>query len=655
MPLTAHERNVLVAALGPTNTGKTHRAVERMLEHETGMIGLPLRLLAREIYDRVSARLGESRVALVTGEEKRVPTRPSYWVCTTEAMPVGLEVDFVAVDEIQLAAHPQRGHVFTDRLLRAQRTARDLVHGVGHDAFVGGATGSHGQGRGASEILELDERRQHHAQRAASAYRGGGVHRAQVYEIAERLRARRGGAAVVLGALSPRTRNAQVALYQSGEVQYLVATDAIGMGLNMDVDLVAFAAVRKFDGRDIRALEPAELGQIAGRAGRHLRDGTFATLAPLPPLADDLVFALETHRFTPVQRVYWRNSEVDLASIDALIASLHQRSPRANLRRVEYAEDLAALAAPRAGARGSRAGTGREAVGLLWEVCRIPDYRQLLAESHAKLLEEIFLQLAARSATLDPAWMHERIVRLDRHRWRHRDLDGAHRVHPNLDLCCESRRVGARWAAVARADTPDRGPPERRAARAAGAAVRGAGPGKTTSASRRRPGLAPRASEQDSPVVAQGPFRALASLKLRTHVEPRAPVNIDDEQWTTRVVEAPHEAFRVDDAGRILWDGTVIARMLGGVDMLRPDVALQLDGDLGPGARARIQRRLVAFTRDFLRSGAPRAAARSGRSGALASRSRACVPARARAGHGHRARRPRAASHASSTRLATAS
>ena len=260
----------ITAVLAPTNTGKTHRAVERMLDHPTGMIGLPLRLLAREVYDRITALLGESEVALVTGEEKRVPARPRYWVCTVESMPMSQQVDFLAVDEIQLAAHHQRGHVFTARLLEARGrqetwfmgadTIRPLLRALVPEAqIISQARLSQLRYAGVSSLRSLPPR---------SAVVAFSV--PEVYELAERLRQRRGGVAVVLGALSPRTRNAQVALYQSGEVQYMVATDAIGMGLNMDVDHIAFAALRKYDGRDSRWLEPAELAQIAGRAGRYM-------------------------------------------------------------------------------------------------------------------------------------------------------------------------------------------------------------------------------------------------------------------------------------------------------------------------------------------------------------------------------------------------
>jgi len=406
------QRSTVTALLGPTNTGKTHRAVERMLEHPTGMIGLPLRLLAREIYDRVTSRLGERAVALVTGEEKRIPRSPSYWVCTVESMPVGHPVDFVAVDEVQLSTHHQRGHVFTDRLLHARgqretwfmgaETMRPIVEQLVPTAtVVRHPRLSTLKAVGALGLSALPPRS------AVIAFSAE-----EVYQLAERMRRRRGGAAVVLGALSPRTRNAQVAMYQAGEVDFLVATDAVGMGLNMDVDHVAFASLRKFDGRRARNLAPEELAQIAGRAGRYTRDGTFGTVSPVQ-LPAQAVFALECHRFADVRRVVWRNSDLDLSSIEALLGSLAVRPSRGVLSLVERPEDQAALEllAARPDIR-QRAGT-REGVELLWEVCRIPDFRRLLVEHHAALLAEIFLQLSGPKGRLDPDFMHQRIGRLE--------------------------------------------------------------------------------------------------------------------------------------------------------------------------------------------------------------------------------------------------
>ena len=302
-------RNV-TAVLGPTNTGKTHLAIERMLGHQSGLIGLPLRLLAREVYDKMVVRVGTEAVALVTGEEKIKPERPRYYVCTVEAMPREVDVDFLAIDEVQLAADPERGHVFTDRLLHARgreetlllgaqtmrQTIADLIPGAN---FISRPRLSKLAYAGQKKITRLP------ARSAVVAFSAS-----EVYAVAELMRRQRGGAAVVLGALSPRTRNAQVALYQSGDVDFLVATDAIGMGLNLDVDHVAFAGVRKFDGQVHRDLTPAELAQIAGRAGRHMNDGTFGVTGTVEPFATDIVERLETHTFDNVKSLQWRSRDL---------------------------------------------------------------------------------------------------------------------------------------------------------------------------------------------------------------------------------------------------------------------------------------------------------------------------------------------------------
>ena len=403
---------ITTALLGPTNTGKTHHAIERMLEHASGMIGLPLRLLAREVYDRISARVGESRVALVTGEEQRIPRRPSYWVATVEAMPVEREVDFLAVDEIQLAAHAQRGHVFTSRLLSARGRLETW--------FLGADTM-----RDALRELVPTARHVEHPRLSRLSYAGAtplarlpprsavvAFSMPHVYELAERLRKRRGGAAVVLGALSPRTRNAQVAMFQAGEVDCLVATDAIGMGLNLDVEHVAFAATRKFDGRDVRDVDDAELGQIAGRAGRWINDGTFGALTPLE-LPAGAVHAIETHSFPRVRRVQWRSDDLDFSSIAALRASLAEPPVRGLFRHAAGAEDAACLA-HLAGREEVAARAGRaDGVRLLWDVCTVPDFRKLMLEVHVDFLEQLFIELADRGRLRDE-WLERHVRDLER-------------------------------------------------------------------------------------------------------------------------------------------------------------------------------------------------------------------------------------------------
>lgn len=593
-----HPGSPITAVLGPTNTGKTHRAIERMLEHDSGMIGLPLRLLAREVYDRITTRLGEARVALLTGEEKRVPRRPDYWVCTVEAMPMDREVDFLAVDEIQLAAHDQRGHVFTDRLLCAR--------GRRETWFMGAATM-------APLLSELVPAAQIEEHPRLSSLKSAGVAKlsrmpprsaivafgaTQVYAIAERLRALRGGAAVVLGALSPRTRNAQVALFQSGEVDYIVATDAIGMGLNLDVNHVAFASLRKFDGREERGLEAAELAQIAGRAGRHLNDGTFGTVAPLA-LSGDVAAAIEGHRFPAVQRLLFRESNLDMSSIDALIASLRQRPRSRRLKLAEGAEDMAALQklaedpAIRPRARGA------EAVSLLWDICRIPDFRKLLLESHVALLAEIWEQLSGPKATLDEAFLAARVLEIEEPAG---DIDtllariAAIRTWTYISHQTRWVKHAAAWQERTRAieDRLSDALHERLVQRFI---ERGAGKRATQPRpSGRAPSPAPAPARADN---AAHPFARLLELRLALSPSPADPAR-DPDAWVEAVIAAPHERFAIDEGGRIREGDRPLGQLTRGTSLLLPEVRLVGHAELGPGARARILRRLVAFARDLV-------------------------------------------------------
>ncbi|WP_300061740.1 DEAD/DEAH box helicase [uncultured Roseobacter sp.] len=403
----------VVAVLGPTNTGKTTYAIERMLGHRTGVIGLPLRLLAREVYDRVVAARGPSVVALVTGEERIVPPRTQYWVCTVEAMPDGMGCDFLAVDEIQLCADPERGHVFTDRLLRARGLHETLF--LGSDTMRGPIRALVPQAQfmqrermsdltyiGAKKISRMKPR---------SAIVGFSVE--NVYAIAELIRRQKGGAAVVMGALSPRTRNAQVDMYQNGEVDYLVATDAIGMGLNLDVDHVAFSALSKFDGRRMRPLAPNELAQIAGRAGRGLKNGTFGVTGDAAPLDEGVAEAITSHRFTPLKKLNWRNHALQFGSIERLIATLETSPDHEMLVKARDADDLSALKALAQDAEITARCTDGPSVRLLWDVCRIPDFRGISHAEHAGLLEVIFNHLHERGQIPDE-WLARQIQRIDR-------------------------------------------------------------------------------------------------------------------------------------------------------------------------------------------------------------------------------------------------
>jgi ATP-dependent RNA helicase SUPV3L1/SUV3 len=404
----------VTAVLGPTNTGKTYLAIERMLGYASGMIGFPLRLLARENYERIVRVKGKGAVALVTGEERILPPNPSYFVCTVEAMPLDRPVDFLAVDEIQLVGDAERGHVFTDRLLHARGrfetmfmgsdTIRPLLRRLVPSAeIVARPRFSTLSYTGPRKITRLPPR---------SAVVAFAV--ADVFEIAELVRRQRGGTAVVLGALSPRARNAQVALYQTGEVDYMVATDAIGMGLNMDLDHVAFARLAKFDGRAPRRLTAAEIAQIAGRAGRHMNDGSFGTTAEAGPLDAEIVEAVENHRFDPLRTVWWRNDKLDFRSAPLLLKSLEAPPPLPVMLRVRRADDQTALEALARQPEIAERATHPGAVKLLWEVCQVPDFRKVMSEHHARLLGQIYRHLMSPAERLPTDWVSGQIGRLDR-------------------------------------------------------------------------------------------------------------------------------------------------------------------------------------------------------------------------------------------------
>ena len=403
----------VLAVLGPTNTGKTHFAIERMLAHRSGVIGLPLRLLAREVYDKVVRIKGVKAAALVTGEEKIVPADTRYYVCTVEAMPLDLKASFLAVDEIQLCADPERGHVFSDRLLHARgeyetiflgaETMRGMIRRFVPDAeFVTRPRFSDLAYGGSKKLTRLPRRS------AIVAFSAE-----DVYGIAELVRQQRGGAAVVLGALSPRTRNAQVALYQSGEVDFLVATDAIGMGLNMDVDHVAFAALEKFDGFGVRPLRADEAGQIAGRAGRHMNDGTFGVTGDCEPIDDEIVSRVEGHRYEPVRLLQYRNSRLDFFSPERLIASLDEAPPTAGLVKARPATDLASLRILSAQEEIRDRTRSPTAVRRLWDACQIPDFRKLSLDDHVRLVRSIYGFLTSDDGVLPEDWFARQIARLD--------------------------------------------------------------------------------------------------------------------------------------------------------------------------------------------------------------------------------------------------
>src|SRR5437899_6360966 len=403
----------VTAVLGPTNTGKTHLAIERMLGHSSGIIGLPLRLLAREVYNKCVERVGADAVALITGEEKIKPANPRFWVATVEAMPRELDVAFLAIDEVQLGSDLERGHVFTDRMLNRRGREETLVLGAAtvRPMVERLLPGAHVLTRprlsqltfaGEKKITRLPRRS------AVVAFSAD-----EVYAIAELIRRQRGGAAVVLGSLSPRTRNAQVEIFQSGDVDFLVATDAIGMGLNLDVDHVAFAADRKYDGYQFRRLNPSEFAQIAGRAGRATRNGTFGTTGRCAPFEPELVNALQNHAFDSVKMLQWRNSKLDFSSLGSLQVSLALPPSHEALTRAPVAEDMRVFDHAARDGEVRDLAHGASAVERLWDACAIPDYRKLSPAAHAELVTTIFGDLMQKGRIPD-AWFAAQVDQADR-------------------------------------------------------------------------------------------------------------------------------------------------------------------------------------------------------------------------------------------------
>ena len=403
----------VTAVLGPTNTGKTFLAIERMLGHATGMIGFPLRLLARENYDKVVRQKGVAQVALVTGEEKIIPRDPRYWICTVEAMPLDVSVAFLAIDEVQLCADPERGYVFTDRLLHARGTMETMF--MGSDTMAGVIR----------ELLpdcEIETRPRFSELSYVAPKKLQKVPRrsaivvfsaTDVYHVAESLKGMRGGCAVVLGALSPRTRNKQVEMYQAGEVDYLVATDAIGMGLNMDLDHVTFAKTSKFDGRQARRLRPPEIGQIAGRAGRHMNNGSFCTTTEIGGFPEDIVEAVENHRFDPVEVLQWRSRNLDFSSVSGLMRSLEKAPPHALLTRTRDAEDHQALKVLVKDEEIAGIARSKAALRTLWDVAQVPDFRKTLFDQHTQLLGQIYRYLLRGAGRIPEDFVEAQVSRLD--------------------------------------------------------------------------------------------------------------------------------------------------------------------------------------------------------------------------------------------------
>ena len=406
-------QKLIYVILGPTNTGKTYKAIERMLGHESGMIGFPLRLLARENYDRIAERVGKGAVALITGEEKIVPPNARYFCCTVEAMPLERSVAFLAVDEIQLAGDKERGHVFTDRLFYARgksetmfmgaETIRPFIKRLLPEAMIETRPRlSRLSYAGVRKVTRLQRRS------AIVAFSAS-----DVYALAETVRRQRGGCGIVMGALSPRTRNKQVEMYQNGDVDFLIATDAIGMGLNMDIHHVALASDMKFDGRYMRRLMPQEIAQIAGRAGRHTRDGTFGLTDGVEPLEAEEIAAIENHHFPPLRGLYWRARDLDFSTPRALVSSLEAPPPMPFLQRQAEGTDHQTLAAMVQTQTVKELANSPGRVRLLWDVASVPDFRNMMTDHHTTMLTRIYENLATKGA-LERDWVAGQLRHLDR-------------------------------------------------------------------------------------------------------------------------------------------------------------------------------------------------------------------------------------------------
>lgn len=591
----------VLALLGPTNTGKTHHAMERLLQHRTGMIGFPLRLLARENYDRLVALRGPEAVALVTGEERLLPRSPSYFVCTVEAMPLDRRVDFVAVDEVQLAADRERGHVFTERILHARGLQETLLLGAETIRPLLRALVPQAQSIARPRLSTLSYAEPRKITRLPRRTAIVAFSLAELFELAERVRREAGGAALVFGALSPRTRNAQVALYQSGEVDYLVATDAIGMGLNLDIDHVAFSGLGKFDGRGPRPLRPAEVAQIAGRAGRHLRDGTFGATADLGPFDRGLVAAVESHRFEPLDSVYWRNGELDFRSPAALLASLERPAPDKRLVRMAGADDHRALAVLVRDGETAALARRPEDVRLLWDVCQVPDFRNVMSEAHTALLARIYGHLTDAAGRLPEDWVERQVAALDR-------------VEGGVDALVE-RISGIRtWTYVSHRSgwlSDPRHWQER--ARAVEDRLSDALHEQLTQqfVERRTSVVGPAPADgllaeiaEDGLLTVQGVvagrlegfrFGATAGASRAVASAANRALRAGLGERVASFLAEPDEAFGLSPEGRLLWRGAPVGRLVAGDEARAPRVDVLQSDLLDPPQREAVRRRLAAF------------------------------------------------------------
>jgi len=605
---------VVTAVLGPTNTGKTYLAMDRMMGHASGMIGFPLRLLARENYDRVVKVRGRGAVALITGEEKIIPPNPRFFICTVESMPLDRRVAFLAVDEIQLAADVDRGHIFTHRLLHARgdietmflgaETAkpliRKLVPGV---QFVSRPRFSKLTYSGSKKLTRLPRR---------SAVVAFSI--SEVYGIAELIRRHRGGAAVVMGALSPRTRNAQVALYQNGDVDYMVATDAIGMGLNMDVDHVAFASMTKFDGRAPRALNAAEVAQIAGRAGRHMNDGTFGVTADVAEIDPDIIARVESHDFPPLQSLFWRNANLRFTSLEALLGSLRQMPPFSALVRPPPADDQLVLEAMTKEAEVRECAVGPERLRLIWDVAQVPDFRKVKPEMHARFMAQVFQHLTQGDRVLPQDWVAGHVERIDR-------TDGD--MHAIMDRIAAIRTWTylahhGDWMQDARGwQERTREIEEKLSDALHEKLTKQFVDGRTSHLVKKLRGddLISADVASDGGVEVDG--HRLGSLEGLRFVAERTGTRTADRAVLgaanaalrpviaariDAIAAAADDAFSLDDAARIVWRGEPLASLITGSERLKPHINLPVDERVEAPARLRVETRLRAWTASHIAS-----------------------------------------------------
>jgi len=429
-----NQSNKIIALLGPTNTGKTHVAIEKMLEHDTGIFGLPLRLLAREVFDKCGEKIGYEKVALITGEEKIIPSTAQYFICTVESMPKDKVVDFIAIDEIQMCADRERGHIFTQRMLEARGTKltmflgsqvmaeiiKELIKGVEFEKKERYSKLSYS---GIKKISRLERK---------VAIIAFSIE--EVYAIAELVRRQKGGAAVIMGSLSPKTRNSQVGLYQSGDVDYLIATDAIGMGLNMDINEIYFSNLKKFDGKKTRRLNLIEMSQIAGRAGRYKNDGGFGTTGDCETLNSDEIEKIEKHHLPDTKMIFWRNSELDFKSPEKLIASLEKKPSHKNLLKTNDSLDESVLRFFLK--KGSNNIIYHKNLNLLWECCQIPDFEKKAYGQHINIVDKVFQFLTTRKKRIPSAFMKDQ-------------LKGLEREHGNVDLLSHRLSNVRTWSYVA--------------------------------------------------------------------------------------------------------------------------------------------------------------------------------------------------------------